>query len=422
MEMSILVLGLVLGAGIILPLVIVALGCWLGAQLVRQNGRMLLRLDSLEQRLVEQTEQLNQRLGQMSGALEEQGGQLGNILTQRAVPDAAPQPAPDLPNGLPVGAIAPDFELPDLSGGRKSLSQFRGHRVLLVFFDPRCGFCTQMASDLAALPVDGSDGRPIPVVVTTGDAKTNRQMVKEYGIRCPVLLQERSEVTFLYQAAGTPTGYLIDEQGNIASDLAMGAPALLALAGTPPLDAPHNLAGGQNGLGAGNPNGHQGRKGNRSLAESHIARDGLTAGTPAPDFRLPRADGGEVSLQDYRGKPLLLVFSDPDCGPCNELAPQLEQLHQRRPDVEVVMVSRGQAEENLAKAAEYRLTFPIALQKKWEISKLYAMFGTPIGYLIDDKGIITKDVAVGAEPILNLLADNATATQSKRGVVPSQPM
>jgi hypothetical protein len=30
------------------------------------------------------------------------------------------------------------------------------------------------------------------------------------------------------------------------------------------------------------------------------------------------------------------------------------------------------------------------------------MFATPIGYLIDERGIIARDVAVGVEPILAL--------------------
>src|SRR5436309_14223569 len=67
---------------------------------------------------------------------------------------------------------------------------------------------------------------------------------------------------------------------------------------------------------------------NRSLARSKINRSGLKAGTPAPDFRLPRLDGrGELALADLNGKPVLLVFSSPHCGPCNTLAPALEKFY-----------------------------------------------------------------------------------------------
>ncbi len=66
------------------------------------------------------------------------------------------------------------------------------------------------------------------------------------------------------------------------------------------------------------------------------------------------------------------------------------------------MVSRRDVEANRAKAAGLGLSFPIVLQRQWEISLRYAMFATPIGYLIDERGILASDVAVGVGPILAL--------------------
>ncbi len=171
-------------------------------------------------------------------------------------------------------------------------------------------------------------------------------------------------------------------------------------------------------------NGRTSRFKNRSLAKSRVKRDGLKAGTPAPDFRLPRLDGrGHLTLSALRGHRVLLVFSDPHCGPCNELAPELEKFHRRSsmrtgspspqpsppgegetlPAVDVAMISRGDPKENRAKVKEHELTFPIVLQQQWEISRRYAMFATPIAYLIDETGLIVNDVAVGTDSILNLL-------------------
>ncbi|MFN8453039.1 MAG: redoxin domain-containing protein, partial [Anaerolineae bacterium] len=290
--------------GKILPWLLISVGGWMGYQLVRQNGRILLRLESIERGL--------------------------------AVRSAAQRPQPA---GLAVGTPAPDFELPDLAGARRRLSDYRGRDLLLIFFNPKCGFCTKMVADLAALPIDGANGRAVPVVVTTGDSDENRQLVEEHGIRCVVLLQEQMEVASRYRAQGTPMGYRIDAAGRIASELTIGGEPLLQLAAA---QAPASSKGRAFDKHKQEPD--------PSLARSRLNRSGLKAGTVAPDFRLPRIDGSELSLSDLRGERLLLVFSDPDCGPCDALAPRLQELHLQCPDLQIVVISRRDADATRAKA------------------------------------------------------------------------
>lgn len=135
-----------------------------------------------------------------------------------------------------------------------------------------------------------------------------------------------------------------------------------------------------------------------------LPRAGLEAGTPAPNFCLTDLAGTQRTLAEFRGKRILLVFAGPECGPCQALTPDLVRLHQqhRTNDLEVVMISRGGLEANRTKAGKHGVTFPILLQRHWEISKEYAMFFAPAGYLIDERGIIANDVAIGAEGILRL--------------------
>jgi peroxiredoxin len=340
----------------------IALGFWLFYQLLRQNGRILLRLEAVEA-----------QLAQLTAASAAQAAQ-----------------------GLEVGSKAPDFELPDLSGKTVSLSEWRDRRVLLIFFNAQCGFCANLAADLASLTSDGSDGRPIPVLITTGDAEENRRFMEQHGIRCPVLVQHKDEILSRYRASGTPTGYLLDEEGAIAAPLTVGSEALLALA---------NVAGELHVE-------HRKGKANRGLHTSRLKRDGLKAGTLAPLFRLPRPDGGDLALEEYRGRRLLLIFSDPHCGPCAELAPDLEQFH-RKSGVSVLMISRRDAEANRRKIAEMGLTFPVVLQRHWEISLLYGMFATPIAYLIDERGVLATDVKAGVQPIRDLMARSAKHNQGR---------
>jgi peroxiredoxin len=362
-------------SGTVLLWLLVAVGTWLAYQFVRQNGRILLRLEAIEHSL--------------------------------AARSAAPR---NEPAALPVGTLAPEFALPDLRGVRRRLSDFRGRDLLLIFFNPQCGFCTAMLDDLAALSAEGDNRQPVPVIITTGHAKANRELFQQHGVRCVVLRQKQMDVAAKYGAQGTPMGYRIDSEGRIASELAAGSEALLRLAAPDTGHQHAHVKGSQ----------HHGQQPDPSLARSRINRSGLKAGTPAPDFRLPLLEGGEVSLLDLRGRPVLLVFSDPDCGPCDELAPELEDLHRERPDLQVLVVSRRDAEASRLKARTLGLTYPIVMQQQWEISLKYGMFATPIGYLIDEQGVLLSDVAVGVGSIL-ALADDVVPASPDPARVPSRP-
>ena len=150
-----------------------------------------------------------------------------------------------------------------------------------------------------------------------------------------------------------------------------------------------------------------------SLTKSRISRDGLAAGTTAPEFRLPGLYGGEFSLSDWRGKKVLLIFSDANCGPCSEVAKELQKKHVSGSSIKIVAISRGGLEANLAKAQEFGLSYQILLQKRWEVSLEYGIFATPVGYLIDEQGIIAKGVAVGGGAILDLIPEPEDAMRAK---------
>jgi peroxiredoxin len=142
-----------------------------------------------------------------------------------------------------------------------------------------------------------------------------------------------------------------------------------------------------------------------AVSQSRIERNGLKAGTRAPLFTLPDLEGNTVSLDDYQGTDVLLVFSDPKCGPCQALAPNLVLLAAKNPQLQVLLVSRGDLQENRAKAHANAFPFPVVLQDGWKLSKEYGMFATPIAFLISKRGVIAEPVAVGAEQILGLIPE-----------------
>ena len=126
-----------------------------------------------------------------------------------------------------IGELAPDFSLPDLSGQTVQLSDFRGNPTLVLFWRPSCGFCQRMLADLKALEADTRADMPQLLVVSTDSVESNQAM----ELRSPVLLdQQGMRVGNLFGATGTPMAVLVDAEGKIASELAAGAAAVLALA------------------------------------------------------------------------------------------------------------------------------------------------------------------------------------------------
>jgi peroxiredoxin len=142
----------------------------------------------------------------------------------------------------------------------------------------------------------------------------------------------------------------------------------------------------------------------RSVQESRINRNGLAAGTPAPLFTLLDLDGNERSLEDFRGRRVLLVFTDPTCKPCESIAPAIVAVHDAHGSngLEVVAVSRGDVEANRTKVEEYGFSFPVLLQKGWRVSKQFGIFATPVAYLLDEHGVIVENVAVGIPDVADL--------------------
>jgi len=353
-------------AGLILQvLTLVTLGFFL-FQLSTQQGRILLRLDSLE--------------------------------GKRAQPDDGT--AASGPKGLAVGTAIADFELPDLTGKTRSLSEFRGRRLLLIYWSPDCGFCDMSAPELVRMQSTLEENHTELVLVSYGNAEANWKLADEHGLNCTILLLKDSvaekylsEKVFKY--CGTPSAYLLEEQGHVTQPLAVGMTAVVALA--------REAADG------GLPKKAALRK--LPLSESRIEREGLKGGTPAPGFNLPDLHGQPVSLEQFRGRKVLLVFTDPQCGPCDELAPELVRLHRKHSNngLAVVMVGRGNAEENKKKANQHGIAFPFVLQERWKLSRQYGIFATPVAFLIAKDGVIMRDVAKGRDQIMTLAREGLAA-------------
>jgi methylamine dehydrogenase accessory protein MauD len=121
---------------------------------------------------------------------------------------------------------------------------------------------------------------------------------------------------------------------------------------------------------------------------SRIGRSGLAPGKQAPNFTLPSAAGGDVSLHDFAGRKVLLVFTQSGCGPCHDIAPELNRLSTRNDNVQLVAINHGAPDDARRWIAESGAHFPVLIQEDWSVSKSYESFATPFAFVIDEGGHI----------------------------------
>jgi len=124
-----------------------------------------------------------------------------------------------------AGAPAPDFTLKSLDGQQVTLSQLKGHPVLINFWASWCPPCRLEMPDLVkAYTAHKAAGFVLlglnaTALDTLPDVKA---FVSEFGMNFPVLLDEDGSVEALYRLRGLPLSVFVDRQG-IISRLNIGA-------------------------------------------------------------------------------------------------------------------------------------------------------------------------------------------------------
>ena len=143
-------------------------------------------------------------------------------------PGSVPSSAPPVGiRGAEVGVKLESFVLTDPEGHETTWESFRGGPVLLVNWSRGCGFCTQIANELAALQEPLQEHGISLVFLAGGDAEGNRAALAEHGIEAPVFASDGHDP---FGACGTPAAYLVDGEGNVNRPFALGASEVPVLA------------------------------------------------------------------------------------------------------------------------------------------------------------------------------------------------
>jgi len=113
---------------------------------------------------------------------------------------------------------------------------------------------------------------------------------------------------------------------------------------------------------------------------------------PAPEFSLPKLDGGHISLADARGKLVLLHFWATWCVPCRHEMPLLHHMEQGMDNAEFRMicinVDRGDSDGVRTFIDTVSPQFHTLLDPDGAVRNRYAVRGLPTTYLIGRDGKI----------------------------------
>jgi peroxiredoxin len=143
----------------------------------------------------------------------------------------------------------------------------------------------------------------------------------------------------------------------------------------------------------------------RRANEPASAPVGLPVNSVAPPFELTAYAGGTISLTqllDY-GKPLLLIFTNPNCGPCVVLFAEVKEWQRAHCEqLTIALISFGTIKENFVNVARNRLG-QVLLQQKREVAEKYGANVTPTAVVVSTDGRIASPLAAGAEEIRALL-------------------
>lgn len=137
---------------------------------------------------------------------------------------------------------------------------------------------------------------------------------------------------------------------------------------------------------------------------------GLEIGTLAPTFTLTNTLGAPVSLADFAGQSVLLVFSSTHCQACSAMYPELSKFSAARKDVQVLMISIGTVQEAQQMAQAQGLTFSVLPVSDWEhpLVREYQVSSVPFFYVIDGKGQVVRSGIANTQEQIAALVKSAS--------------
>ncbi|MCY7375722.1 MAG: redoxin domain-containing protein [Pyrinomonadaceae bacterium] len=283
-------------------------------------------------------------------------------------------------SGLPIGAPAPDFVLPDINGKQISFENLliQAKPLLFLFVSPTCQPCAALLPEIETWQAE-LKGKLNFVFISSGDAKDNLDKLAGATLK-QILLQNDREIALQFGAQWTPAAVLVNNDGSIGSRAAVGDKAIRDLIDSikAQIDTTEILL----------------------IADKN---DALTEklGEDMPEFFENDVHEKLVASEDLRGKKTLITFWSLSCGYCQQMLKDLQDWDKTKgaDEPRLLLLSEGKPEPH----RELNLQSPIILDNERKISNQLGINGTPSAVLINENGKIVSETAVGAEKIWTLI-------------------
>jgi peroxiredoxin Q/BCP len=128
------------------------------------------------------------------------------------------------------------------------------------------------------------------------------------------------------------------------------------------------------------------------------AKDGVGVGSKAPDFTLPSQSGEMVSLKDFLGKRVVILYFYPkdDTPECTKEACTFRDEHEQfgKFDAEVIGVSSDSVESHRRFAGKHDLSITLLSDERGKVRRMYGVpntlgiFPGRVTYVIDEAGVV----------------------------------
>lgn len=140
-------------------------------------------------------------------------------------------------------------------------------------------------------------------------------------------------------------------------------------------------------------------------ASATLAQAKAEIGQLAPDFTLSGMDGQAVSLAQYKGKTVVLEWTNPECPFVQRhyVAGTMKNLAARYADKGVVWLAinttrTATSDTNALWAKKHEISYPILDDHEGKVGMLYGAKATPHMFIIDSAGRLVYEGAIDDDP------------------------